>query len=61
MIVMFRPKIRYRSVDYGSTFTNIESQLDASDPDPLLWPIFYISPSNKNKVRPPIAMIDQFD
>lgn len=39
-----------RSLDYGSTFDNIESRLDTSDPNPVLASFFYVSDFNKNMV-----------
>ncbi|KAL5471537.1 hypothetical protein EMCRGX_G029661 [Ephydatia muelleri] len=49
----------YRSSNYGATFTNIESQLDPSDRNPLLWPYFYTSTTNNNFLAFPHATRSQ--
>ncbi|KAL5471539.1 hypothetical protein EMCRGX_G029663 [Ephydatia muelleri] len=49
----------YRSANYGATFTNIESQLDSADRNPLLWPYFYTSTTNNNFLAFPHATRSQ--
>ena len=41
----------HRSLDYGVTFDNIESNLDPNANNPLLWYSFFVSPVNKNMVN----------
>ena len=51
MLLLFKPlKFSCRSVDYGVTFQNIENDLDPTNPDPVLWRSFFVSPVNKNMV-----------
>ena len=41
----------HRSLDYGVTFDNIESNLDPNANNPLIWYSFFVSPVNKNMVN----------